>query len=536
MEPVPTAPAKESSYPAWVENTARLRAAELEEIRDHCREMIEKPVFAVFVRGTAAPEGWNLTLASLKRQIYPHWNLHLLGAPAPVSPSPDVTVAATVDWDALSADFAVFVEAGDVLAADCLYEFASEINRDPAGDLLYANEDRRTASGERHTPFFKPAWSPDYLESLPYIGHAACFRVSIAAGCPFADFHDFLLRFTEKTRRIAHLEKVLYHRADSRPLPSPEIGTAAIRGRLERTGRQGEIVTHGRGAYFEIVPRLRRAPLVSIVIPTAGGIASLRGSQVNLIENCVTSIREKSTYSAYEFVIVHDGGLPASTLALLQEHQCRLVHYGESPLNLSRKLNQGAAQAQGEYLILMNDDIEVITPDWIERMLAHFEKEATGVVGCKLLGENGKVRHAGVVNNFGLPVQVSQGVSSDDPGYFHSLQSVRNYIAVSGACCMTPHRLFAELGGYEEKLGLCFNDVDYCLRVAARGLTRLCDCFVKMLHLESPVRAPKEIPQEQDLYFRLSWPTQLGDDPYYDQGHLSMKAHHWKFSVEHHQL
>lgn len=421
----------------------------------------------------------------------------------------------------LDADYVIFARAGDTLAPDALYQFATVLNANPDLDLVYADHDLVDDHGTRHSPFYKPDWSPDYLESLNYISHAACFRLSAARLHLGADsLYDFILRFTEAGQRTQHLPSVLYHRMDVSPLQA-DIDIAALRGRLRRSGRTGNVI-QGRMAmgYYDIVLQTNSRPLVSIVMPTAGKVVPINDQSVDLVMNCINSIRDKSTYRDIEMVLVDNGDLGEARIAALTALGCRFVTYTAPTFNVARKLNLGASIARGDILLLMNDDMEIIAPDWIERMLDHFSKSHVGVVGAKLLYPDGAIQHVGVAGNHGSPDHVRQGRPRDDTGYVFSSCAVRNFFAVTGACMMTPRALFNRVGGYTEALAISFNDVDYCLKVRELGFTVLCAPRAELVHFESRSRKAELDPAEL-VYFHRRWGHWLAADPYYNELRLT---------------
>jgi len=501
----PRQQAATSSYQRWAKVERALLAEEMPELRRHCATMLRKPKFSVIVEGNDAA-GQRATEQSLRGQIYPHWALHSRAAEA-------------------DGDYLVFLRAGDELACNALYEFAAALNADPGLDLIYADESRAAGRRGRVEPFIKPDWSPDYLETFNYVGHPACFRASLARSClAEGGYYDFVLRFTELSGRIRHVRRVLLHR----PVEGPADRTrrdsdiAALNGRLRRTGRTGIArAGAGGGAYYEIDIALKDRPLVSIVMPTAGKTVNFEGREIDLVVNCVTQLVERSTYAEKEIVLVDNGDLAPAKRRALEALGCRLVTFDEPALNIPRKLNLGAAAARGSMLLLLNDDIEQMAPDWIERMLEHFEKPHVGVVGAKLLYPNGLLQHAGVVHNKGMPSHVRRLYPRDDRGYFFSTCGVRNFAAVTGACMMTRREVYQRVGGYSDALPVSFNDIDYCMKVGELGLYTVYAPRAEMIHLESQSRAASSDAGEVDWYQRR-WARAATSDPFYNERHLTI--------------
>ena len=177
--------------------------------------------------------------------------------------------------------------------------------------------------------------------------------------------------------------------------------------------------------------------------------------------------------------------------------------------------------ARGKYLLLLNDDIEILTLNWIERMLEHFEKPHVGVVGVKLLYPNNTIQHAGVVCNSGNPDHVRRHFPREDKGYFFSTSAVHNFSAVTGACMMTPTAIYKRVGGYSEPLAVSYNDVDYCLKVAKQGLSIVYTPHVELIHFESISRKPV-LDLEEAMYFQQRWAADIIEDPYYNERFLDL--------------
>jgi hypothetical protein len=248
----------------------------------------------------------------------------------------------------IGGDFIVFMQSGQRLASNALYEFAAAINQRPDIDLIYSDEDSLTASGSRRDPFHKPDWSPDYLETFNYIGFPACFRATIARGC-FDNVHvyDFVLRFTERTTRVLHVPKILGHGVEKLGVEGAALANAvaldikALSGRLSRTGRRGSVYEHEwhKGCYG-VQLDLKRSPLVSVVIPTAGKTVTVGERRIDLLENVIGQIRDRSTYKKIEIIVVDNGDLSPSQLRMLAEAKCKRITYS-SVVNIAKKLNLG---------------------------------------------------------------------------------------------------------------------------------------------------------------------------------------------------
>ena len=524
-------PKQSLSYKSWARTEQKRLKAELPEINRHIDVMIHKPMFKIVIDTRQSLDGWEASLESIRKQIYPHHELRTLRNIGTKLPTPLEQAAKSLDSTSLkgvSEDFIIFIKCGQRLSSNALYEFANAINQDPDLDLIYGDEDHLNASLERCDPFYKPDWSPDYLETFNYIGFTACFRATLARSCfDSAHLYDLALKFTERTAKIRHVAKILGHQAE-RKMDEDALESAsaqdikALQGRLNRTGRQGTVREHElhRGCY-DIQITLKREPLVSVIIPTAGKVVTVGERQIDLITNITHQIQNQSTYKNIEIIVVVNGDLLERQQQTLSRQGCRLITYTEPIFNISKKLNLGASIAHGELLLLMNDDIEITLPSWIERMVEHFEKPHVGVVGAKLLYPDGNTQHVGVVHNHGNPDHVSRLQPKEDAGYYFSTCGVRNFMAVTGAVMMTPSNIYRAVGGYSEELPVSYNDADYCLKVLGKGLWIVYAPKVELTHMESQSRVASADLAATGWYHK-QWASKTVLDPYYNEQLLTV--------------
>jgi O-antigen biosynthesis protein len=467
-----------------------------------------QPSFSIVILGS----GFAKTLQSIESQAY---SLEKVVVMRPVGKE--------IDLKAISSDFVVFIPAGDQLQASFLQHCANRIAQADDIDLVYADSDEITSSGKRRRPFFKPDWSPDYLETFNYIGTAACFRTSVVQQCEkYSNAYDFILRFTERARRIEHVRGILYHANVSRSKKTNlEKERVALSDRLSRQQRGGNVLRVAGTRHFYIEPAEVNNDLVSIVIPTKGKTVLIAKENLLLVRNLVASIKCNTTHPNYEIVIVHNGDLDGELIGYLKNEGCRLVHYDSSEINIAKKINLGVASAKGEYLVLMNDDLEILTPRWLERLQAHFSKKHVGVVGCKLIYDTFLIQHCGMISGRIYWDHPRRNCLYNDAGYFYSASGVRNYMSVTGALTMTTKQAFNKVGGWSEEFPLEYNDVDYCLKLRRAGLTTVCDPFVTMFHFESKSR-PTAKPPEHSRLFAEKWPD-FRYDPYHNKEFLTDK-------------
>jgi GT2 family glycosyltransferase len=442
-------------------------------------------------------------------------------------------VAASNDALALAqGEFVALLDHDDKLHPDALSLVDEELHRQPDVDYLYTDEDKIDEKGFHGAPFLKPDWSPERMRTQMYTCHLSVFRRSLLAeiGGFDPEFEgaqdwDLILRATERARAVAHVPRVLYH---WRSIPTSaaagqevkpwafEAGARAVQAHCRRIGLRARVERDlGDEGVYHLEPELGERPLVSIVIPTRGTVREVRYQPVVLVSNCVRSIVESSTYENYEIVVVADAGTPAETIEELQAiapGRIRLVEF-DRPFNFSEKINAGAAQSNGEHLLLLNDDIEVATPNWIERMVMYSQLPGIGAVGGRLLLEDGRIQHGGVGFEGGLPGHPYYGWRGDAAGYANALKVARNLLAVTGACLMTRRELFDRVGGFSTEFPVNYNDVDYCLKLRAEGRRVVYDPDLMMRHFESSSRSSDVAEWEKDALL-AKWAEATDSDPY----------------------
>jgi GT2 family glycosyltransferase len=448
-------------------------------------------------------------------------------------------VAASNDALAMTTgEFVVLLDHDDELAPDALQAVDEALEANPEADYLYTDEDKIDERGARAFAFYKPDWSPERLRTQMYTCHLSVLRRSlvIEVGGFRQEFNgsqdwDLVLRVTERARAVVHVPEVLYHwrtlatsAAGGGEAAKPwayEAGTRAIQAHCDRTGFEAE-VEHDRenaGIYL-LHPRLRDAPLVSIVIPTAGQRREIRGEQVVLVNHCVESIMAKTSYDNFEIVCVVDDAVPAAVLDELRSlagSRLTLVTC-TGPFNFSERINSGVLRASGDHVLMLNDDMEVVTEDWLERLLMYSRAPGIGAVGAKLLFGDGTLQHAGVIVDEEGPGHIYRTYPGDHGGYFNMLKVANNFQAVTGACLMSRRAVFDEVGGLSTLLPLNFNDIDYCLKVRLVGLRVVVDPGTTLYHFESSSRST--VVTEHDVGVLHQRYGYAFPDPYYNRNFL----------------
>jgi O-antigen biosynthesis protein len=500
-------------------------------------------VLAAMLRSVQAQgfADWELCLVD-DRSVSPHVD-QMLSAAASADPRVRLhrrtenggIVAASNDALTMAeGEFVVLLDHDDALHPDALQLVAEAIDAHPDTDFLYTDEDKIDRAGHHQGPFFKPDWSPERMRTQMYTCHLSVMRRSLVeeVGGFDAEFEgsqdwDLVLRVTERARQVVHVPRVLYHwrtletsaaggGEEAKPWAF-EAGTRAIQAHCDRTGIPAEASRDlDHPGVYHLTPRLEREPKVSIVIPTRGTVREIRYEPVVLVEHCVRGIVENSTYGNYEIVCVVDTPTDEAMLTRLREiagDRLRIVDFPE-PFNFSAKINRGAVHADGELLLLLNDDMEVIAPDWIERLVMYAEVPGVGAVGGRLLWEDGRIQHAGIVfENGGFPGHVYRGFAREWNGYSNNVLVAQNYLAVTGACMMTSRETFERVGGFSTTFPVNYNDVDYCLKLVAEGLRIAYDPDTILYHFESSSR-PTDVEDWEKDQLRGRWLPICVTDPF----------------------
>ena len=508
----PPAEADKRDYGAWVRLYDSWPVERLAAFQAEVAALPVQPRFLVRLVGADAR-----TAASLDAQAYPHWRLE--------------TTASTED-----PDWVLVVYPGTVLAPHALLWMVSEINRHPQAQLIYGDEDFILPSGERVCPDFKPEWNPLLFYSTGWLSSLYAVRrrqerfasAEAAAGSTSDTAHLSGLLQVLGAVNPAHIHRVarvLSHRpvaphavpAASAPTPTAE-GARLLESHLKRRGVAAELSVE-EGAYRLHYPLPQPRPLVSILIPTRNGL--------ELMRQCVESLCSRTTYSDYEIIIIDNGSDDPDALAYFAELAERpnvRVLRDERPFNYSALNNLAAAQAQGEVLVLMNNDIEVISPGWLDEMVSHVMQPEVGAVGAKLLYPNDTLQHAGVMLGIrSVAGHVHKFLKRDERGYQGRAAVAQNLSAVTAACLAVRKQVWQEVGGLNETdLTVAFNDVDFCIRLVQAGYRNVWTPYAELYHHESVSRGTEDSPEKQARfagevhYMRTQWADVLLVDPAYN--------------------
>jgi GT2 family glycosyltransferase len=427
----------------------------------------------------------------------------------------------------------------DELVPEALFEVAKRLNEDPYVDFLYSDEDKLDPDGRRVEPFFKPDWSPDLLLSLNYIAHFSVSRKSLLAeiggfrtGFDENQHYDLVLRFTEKTDKIAHIPKILYHcrmvagsstaSADAK-LYAHDAAKRVLDEALRRRGFDGWIDSILPQSYT-VRYRLSGTPVVSIIIPSR--------DRWQLLRQCLHSVEEKTAYERYEIIVLDNDSSEPDTLQYLETIASKWhVYRCPGPFNFSALNNLGASQASGAYLLFLNNDTQVIRPDWLTAMLEQAQRPEVGAVGAKLLYPNGRIQHAGMVLGVcGVAGHAFKYAAGNAPMYFGLSDVVRNVSAVTGACLMLSKKRFDEVGGFDERLKVALNDVDLCLRLRQAGYLIVYTPLALLYHHESASRKRLHPVEDEELFWKLWGDVISQGDPYYSPN-LTLTREDWSLRL-----
>ena len=485
------------------------------------------PVFDIVLRGAADadPAGLRATLQTLRHLVAAEWRLCGVQASLIEAEFPELIrrlAPIGVVQSNPDAALVLMLDPGDELGADALAELAIACATRPDADLFYSDEVRREAGGGRWEPFLKPDFSPELLLSTNYIGRLWCARRAVFARAGIApdhaDDYDMLLRCTEAARQIVHVPATLCRSAP--PQVAAETQARAVQGAAGRRGISGTVVPGRLPGTWRIAAET--GGLVSIIIPTCGAGGYIR--------TCIESIRARGSHRDVEIIVIDNiPGKDDATKRWVAANADTVIDIAE-PFNWSRFNNRAAAVARGDYLLFLNDDVEIVQDDWLAPMLELARRDGVGAVGPQLLYPDRKVQHAGMfLARMGQARHAFRFADADEPGLFGLALTQRNVAAVTGACMMVPRRVFDALGGFDEAHEIINNDLDFCLRLGAAGLRVVYTPHASLIHHELASRAA--LPEEFDTSrFDRAWRGRfLAGDPYHGPG---LSKHHDDYRPE----
>jgi O-antigen biosynthesis protein len=405
-------------------------------------------------------------------------------------------------------EFIALLDHDDLLEPHALEVMADAIDEHPEADYLYSDEDKLDDQGTFYDEFRKPDWSPERLRGQMYTSHLSVLRTSVVRavggfheGFDGSQDHDLVLRVTEQAREVVHIPEVLYHwrvvpgsaAGDAGAKPYAWIaGRKAVQAHLDRLGIEGD-VQFGRGTgTYRIDRRLDDDVLVSVVIPTRGGEGLVWGERRCFVVDAVRSVVERGGHANVEFVIVHDTSTPLTALAELRALGIRRMTFVEyaKPFNFSEKCNVGVTASYGSVVLLLNDDIEILSEGFVAQLVAPLFEDGVGATGARLIFPDNTIQHAGLVFYEDQYAHAFHGVAADDYGPFTALSVNREVSALTGACLAVLRATYDRVGGISESLPVNYNDVDFSFKILREGARLVWLSEPTAYHFESQTREP----------------------------------------------
>jgi GT2 family glycosyltransferase len=557
-------------YRRWIKSYEVVTSALREQMRAEIGRWPTRPLISVIMPSYNIDPKWmSQAIESVRRQIYPHWQLCIsddastLPGIRPLlerfaaedsrirvtfrSENGHISVNSNTALALAGGEYIALMDADDLLSDDALFWVARETAAHPDVDLLFSDEDKIGSDGKRFSPNFKSAWNPALMLSQNAFSHLGVFRRSLVQevggfrkGFEGSQDYDLTLRCAERTTpdRIRHIPRILYH---WRALPDSTASTASAKSYAWKAGRKA-IAEHlrRRGVSAQVKPALQNyyqvdydslapAPLVSVIVPTT--------FSTGITARCLDSILTKSSYKNFEVLLVartdhvRIARLGGGALAgILEYPRVRVVEYDDKLFNFSRVSNLGAGVSNGNMLCFLNDDVEAISENWLENLVARASLQSVGAVGAMLYYASNVIQHAGVILGVDrLADHAWKNWPRGYAGYFGRGVLEQDLSCVTAACMLVRREVFESVGGFDESLPAAFNDVDLCIKIRQIGARIVWTPTVEMVHHESLTLGHHDSPARRDQFRRdvrviqTRWRDVLGADPCYNPN-LSLKA------------
>lgn len=539
------------TYDAWLQQH-RLDDEGLRRAAERERGLTWRPLISVVMPVYNAEPGYlKLALSSVEQQVYKNWELciaddcstdpQLVSFLQSYASTDDrvkfvrlkdhghVAGATNAAIRMAQGEYLAFLDHDDELTPDALSEVLELLQDDPGADLIYSDHDILGEDGLFLGPSFKPDWSPELLLSYMYFGHLKVYRTALVkrlgglrAGFEGSADYDLGLRLVELTNRVRHIPQILYHwravassmaRSSETKSYSFESGRRAVQEALDRRGIAAKAI-HSEFAQASKVGlyKLDFSPAsepVTIIIPTR--------DKYELLKSCLDSIESQTRYRAYEILVIDNESCDPQTLDYLASIRHRVERFtSPAGFNFAAITNFAVAQIATEHFLLLNNDTEVISPDWLDEMMGYGRLPGVGAVGAKLLYGDRRIQHAGVIMGVhGLTGHACQPLPNDQAPIEYAL-AARNYLAVTAACMLTRKTIFESVGGFNaEDLRVGWNDVDYCLRLREHGYRIVMNPHALLLHYESQSRGDDKNDHEI-AYMKTTWRHHIAADPYFN--------------------
>ncbi|MBI5118560.1 glycosyltransferase family 2 protein [Candidatus Poribacteria bacterium] len=492
---------------------------------------------------------------SVERQIYPNWELCIADDGSTRSETKaelerlsqvsdririrflegntGISCASNAAIELAGGEFIALLDHDDELSPDALFENVKLLNSHRDTDMIYSDEDKLDERGRHVEVFLKPDWSPELLLSNMYTCHLGVYRKSVIdviggfrEGFEGAQDYDLVLRLTERTGRIRHIPRILYHwrhspgstassysgrGAGHSGMKAPaECSLKALREAMQRRGIDGRVEPGLFEGSYRVRPMVKDNPLVTIIIPTRDNLS--------LLEKCIRSVDEND-YRNFEVIVVNNRSEKPETIEFLgrlaSQKNTQVIAY-DKPYDFSAINNLAANRARGSHLLLLNSDTEAVRPDWLTAMLEVAQIPGVAVVGSKLLYPDDTVQHAGIVLwHCGVAGHLHSRLHRDNHGYFGMADAMRNCSAVTAACMLIKKSIFDELGGLDPELPIAYQEVAFCLRAWECGYRTVYTPFSLLYHIESAVTGPR-VDKPDSRVFQRKWENRCPSDPFYN--------------------
>ena len=549
----------EKEYRKWVAMYDTLSEADREAIGARIIDLSYKPLISIVMPVYNIDERWlRRAIESVRKQLYPHWELCIADDGSSKLHVREVleeyqqkdarlkvtfretrghiSAASNTALELVEGEFIALLDHDDELAEHALYMVAEELNSYPDADLIYSDEDKLNRKDQRVSPHLKPDWNPDLFYSYNFVSHLGVYRTSLVKelggfrqGYEGSQDYDLALRVIERIpeNHIRHIPYVLYHWREVPGSVARAVSSSAdqaARKALASHFRRRKIevtVTKGYECFHRVIyPLPKELPLVSVIVATR--------DHVHLLRQAVEGILHLTDYQRLELIVVDNQSKEPATLDYFQQIQSdprvRVIQHDAS-FNFSAICNAAAKVAQGQILALINNDIKVISSEWLREMVSHALRPEIGAVGAKLYYPNDIIQHAGVVVGIGgIAGHAHKNLPREGAGYFARAQVLQNYSAVTGACLVLRHNVYDEVGGLNEvDLPIAYNDIDLCLRIQEKGYRILWTPYAELYHLESASRGPDTDPEKlprfikEQEFMKSKWKERLAYDPYYSR-------------------
>jgi len=547
-------------YAHWIDRYERLTRSDKRAIKKHVSALSHRPRFSILLPTYESDPRWlKCAIESVRRQFYSEWELCIADDASTKKAGWKIVQRyaradgrikilrretrggiAAASNDALSlatGEFVALLDHDDTIARPALYWAAVELERNPALQLIYTDEDKIDERDRRHSPYFKPEWNPDLFLAQNYVSHLTYLRTDLVqrvggfrSSLDGSQDYDLFLRCTAQIEpdKIARIPRVLYH---WRALPQSTAASTsakeyahvaavrAVQGHLDARNIRASVEPREFGIYQRVrYPLPSERPLLSIIIPSR--------DQSALLEKCIASILQKSDYTNFEIIILENESVEEQTRELYrrlrQERHIRVIE-AAGEFNFSRLINLGASHARGSIFLLLNNDVEIMNSDCLVELVSQVSRPEVGIVGARLWYPNGTLQHGGVILGAGGVASHIDSIRREDPGYFARQHLAQDFCAVTAACLMVRRQVFEKLGGFDEsQLPVTFNDVDFCLRARELGWRIIYTPYAELTHHESVSRGVENTTEKQRRFFNESeflfkrWGPLIQNDPSYN--------------------